>query len=180
MRYEFVPVALFAFGLTLSFSSPANADNGTLPPGTVVNRTMVVKTGWENELIQKDPSLAHWHWNAMSSMTSSRYNRIPVRPAASGKESVRIQPVSNYPKPNHAPLPFVAHPFAAPPNLVAQGEHKMRSEAKTSLSYSSRRPDAGATSYAQSYQNSAGTFPLHDLAYSSQANVHAKLLGRHM
>ena len=185
MRSEYFSIALIALGIGLLFPAKVLADE--VHTSAVVTRSLVVKTGWEAGLIQRDPSLAHWHWNAMSSYTSDRVqSAVPtttqtaVRQAA--PQPVQTIPMVRYQKPNHAPLPYVCHdPVRIPPRErpVATGLHHQITETKTSLSYSTKRPDAAAATYRQGYQNSAGTAP-HTIAYSSQANVHGRLIDKHL
>jgi hypothetical protein len=75
----------------------------------------------------------------------------------------------------HVPLPVVIRSSAAKPVVV---DHTVTAEAKTSIRYSTKHPAAQAATYRQGYYDSAGTNPA--VAYSSQANVHGKIIARHM
>jgi len=185
VRSEFLPIALIAVGIGLFFPAKVLADDAHAS-SAVVTRTLVVRTGWESSLIQRDPSLAHWHWNAMSAYTSARVPLTAPTASAETQNSTRpaapVQsiPMQRYSKPNHAPMPYVCHdPVRIPAHEHASGQHNLTSQTKTSLCYSTKHPDAAAATYRQGYQNSAGTAP-HAIAYSSQANVHGKLIDRHL
>jgi hypothetical protein len=180
VRSEYLSIAFIALGIGLFIPEKALADDTR--SSAVVTRTLVTRSGWEQSLINRDPSLAHWHWNAMSAYTSAR---VPMTAPTATQSSARPAappqsiPMSRYSKPNHAPLPYVSHDFVRPPTPHASGQQNLTTQSKTSLSYSAKRPDAAAATYRQGYQNSAGTAP-HALAYSSQANVHGKLIAKHM
>ena len=184
MRSEYLSIALIALGIGLFLPGKAFSQESRPTQSSVVTtRTLVVRTGWESNLIQRDPSLAHWHWNAMSAYTSGRTPiAAPPETQNSARPDVQPQsiPMARYPKPNHAPLPYVSHDFAKlPPREHASGQHNLTTETKTSISYSTKHPDAAAATYRQGYQNSAGTAP-HALAYTREAVVHGKLIDKHM
>jgi len=182
VRSEYLSIALIALGIGFFLPEKACAQDDRTTSSAVVTRTLVVRSGWESSLIQRDPSLAHWHWNAMSAYTSARVPlSAPTKAQNTARPAVQPQsiPMSRYSKPNHAPLPYVSHDPVRLPQEHASGQRKLTTETKTSLSYSTKRPDAAAATYRAGYQNSAGTGP-HSLAYTSQANVHGKLVDRHM
>jgi hypothetical protein len=183
VRCEHMPVViLLALAIGLLVPNKAFAEDARTSY-TTVTRSEVVTTGWEAGLLRRDPSLAHWHWNAMSAITSARQPNpaMPAHPENSHRPAA-VQVTSHYQKPIHVPLPFVTRPSptAARPSPTAVGEHTVTTEAKTSIRYSARRPDAAAATYRQGYQNSAGTGGSHAIAYTSQANVHGKIVARHM
>ena len=134
----------------------------------------VIKTGgWEQGLIQGDPSLKHWNWSAMYSVVGRpRHVALPVVNHHT-TSATPTQAHSSYSKPAQAAIPAKLLADLATSRGLS-GSAPVKHSTSTSLKFSTRKTIA-TLAYAKGYQSTpSASYDFGD--QSSSTAVQAKLL----
>jgi hypothetical protein len=146
--------SLLALAACLVVAAPSQAQGVRYEVTEQSSSSRIV--GWERGLTQRDPNLANWHWEPIST-SNHRYDikRIqdPNQPAAA--EPVAHYTKTAYVKPIHLALPNVVHTAANTTTRSDLSGKLLRNNAETPVT-AQARPVATYKDYSHSEASGSG------------------------